>query len=418
MHKILVVTIEPPQTSSGLGTLWAKLASQIETNKLQIDFLGPNPELCSPYGKSGIQIKGKLHYVSPPPLSWFLSVKRNKNKGIQKFFWSILYFPFVIQKYIFKSYQNSYLDWFSSQVKSVLPEIIKAENYDAVACHVPPFNILQNVVDITEKLHIPFIYIVGDPIGFRDENGGFIPDHKQLQQEIINKAFVLVTTKETYQRYYSKAFDISIEKLVFFSDCYLEIDNNEQVESLIQPNSIMHWGSIAPWRPVDKFVKALDRFNECKENKQPLKFIIVGKVHDKQQRKILNGAHTKISYSDLMPYAEARLTAQNADFYMISVSARHMDNIPSKLVDLMSFKRPILLLAHPQSEASKEILSLGIGLSAHPQDENGIYEAIQKLVLHREKFISAYENTSISTSWRCSSVASSFSDSLISVLTS
>ncbi|MDB9304557.1 glycosyltransferase [Nodularia spumigena CS-591/12] len=298
-----------------------------------------------------------------------------------------------------------------------MPNIIKTEEYDAVACHVPPFSICKSVLEVSEKAgNIPFIFIVGDPIGFRDENGGFTPEHKQLQQEIINKSSAFVTTRETYSRYYSKAFDIPLEKVVFFSDCYVEIDKSKPKNSSINTNSIMHWGSIAPWRPIDKFVKALDKFNQTNSHEKSLDFTIVGKVHDKQSRKELSNAYSQISYLDLIPYPQARLVAQTADFYMVSVSARHMDNIPSKLIDLMSFKRPILLLAHPESEAAKEVSRLGIGFVADPDDDSMILNAIINLILHKEYVLSRYEEIEISRCWSCLNVTYKFQRRLCNVL--
>lgn len=408
--------IESPQISSGLGTLWGKLASNTDDKNLRFDFFCPNPDICSPFGKSGIEVPGKLYYANNPPLSWFLSVKRNANRGIIRLFWSVLYLPFVIvQKYIISSSEDIYLKWFSEQIEEKLPKILESENYDAIACHVPPFEICQSVLNIATSLNIPYVHIVGDPIGFRDDKGGFTPKDKDIQQEILDRASVFVTTKETYQRYYSQVFNIHPQKVAFFHDCYLNSDCNKLGTPVNGQITIMHWGSVAPWRPIDKFVSALDRYNK-NQNHQTLNFTIVGKVHDKKQKQILQNAQTKITFMDLMPYEKAREVAQTADFFMVAVSARHMDNIPSKLVDLMTFKKPVLLLAHPDSEASKEIIRLGIGVSAHPDNDNDIFQAINNLVINKSTFVEEYTDDFLLQSWSCPSVAQTFCHNLFQAM--
>lgn len=177
MKKILVISVEPPPTSSGLGTLWAKLSLGMQDTPLEMDFMGPDPGVSSPYGLSGLNIPGKLYPFTDPPLSRKISVRRNQTHGVPRIYWSILRIPFYLNE---RFLGNSYLDWITKKIEGELPKLLSNNNFDALAVHVPPLNIAKTVRDCAVTAGIPFVYVVGDPQGYRDTDGAFYPQDKSL----------------------------------------------------------------------------------------------------------------------------------------------------------------------------------------------------------------------------------------------
>lgn len=424
-RKILIITIEPPPTSSGLGTLWAKLAKHANSSELRIDFFGPNPHKCSPYGVSDISHNSQLYSPKSLPFLRLLSVKRNSTKGLGKIFWTYLYGPFylkeLIAKRVFKKGTSSYISWFISAITSELPQILSKGKYDAVGVHVSPAEIADSVCAISEDLKIPFLFVVGDPLGYRNDKGEFFPNSYDSQQKLIDQCSSLIITKETYSRYYSKAFRVDPSKVMHFCDCFMQSSTQLQQESeteVVGQNYILHWGNVSPWRPIDKFIEALASVNTERRKSDRMNLAVMGKVNNEESRHALKRAGPELSVEmiDFMPYREARKTAEKFDYFIVAVSSRHMDNIPSKLIDLLSFKRPILLLGHPDSEAAKAIRRLEIGTTASPENKSEIVSAIKELESRKHYFSNSYRKQAIRNSYGCSEVASRFRNDLFEIL--
>jgi len=406
--NILIVTAEPPPTSSGLGTLWGKLAKY--SKEVTFDFFGPDPANASPFGESGLTYLGMLHDLGAPPRVRRLAVKRNRSIGLKKMFWSALYVPFVWAER--RRGGNALAEWFERKIETQLLGILDGGPYDAVLVHVPPFRLAEPVCRIAAETGTPFIYAVGDPIGSRCDTGKFQPQQPEAQQQLINSATLFVTTHQTYERCYRHAFEIDRDRCVFFSDCFVPEASPER-STVTSERTIMHWGRIDPWRPVDAFAEALVSFNRRQTDSSPLRFHVVGKIEETGQRKkVTTALGDDLFYSGLRGYQEARELAKTADYFLVSVSSRHKDNIPSKLIDLLSFKKPMLVLASLDSECAREVKRLGIGEVRAPDDSAGIEQALVELTAHPERYGSRYEAEELHQTWSCVSVANHFSSEL------
>lgn len=406
--KILVVTMEPPPTSSGLGTLWGKLAGS--SQDVIFDFYGPAPRRTSPVAESGLEVPGRLYDPGEPPLSRLLAVRRNVSSGIKKLFWSLLYFPFYLIRRFGKS--DVYGDWFERKVRADLPSIISAENYAAVLVHVPPFRLAETVRHLAADSRIPFIYAVGDPIGYRDEKGDFYPEQPSVQQMLIESAALFVTTRQTFERYYSKTFAINRDKIVFFSDGFTDVPESSPTCEETRIPVIMHWGRVSPWRPINCFAKALAAFNRSRPA-DALLLHVVGRIEGRGRQKEVEevlGEH--IRGSRLSGYQKARQLAATADYFVVSVCERHMDNIPSKLIDLFSFRKPMIVLASLNSECAEEVRRLGVGVVVDPEDQPGIEQALTEITDHSAQYRDRYASSELRETWACSSVAGRFASEL------
>jgi len=183
---------------------------------------------------------------------------------------------------------------------------------------------------------------------------------------------------------------------------------------------MLHYGNIDPWRSIDYFLDALATFNKAAsvDGIKRIKFAVMGKIINNEQyrkaRRVLNSAFLQIP---ICSYAESSLIAANSDFLMVAVSPRHLDNIPSKLIDGLAYRVPIMLLAKRESAASELVSELGVGVIVDPDDLNsvtaGLLVIIDKEEVLREKF---NEAETLLAEWSCKKVAESFQVSLFSVM--
>jgi glycosyltransferase involved in cell wall biosynthesis len=269
------------------------------------------------------------------------------------------------------------------------------------------------VARICQRLEMPFVLAIGDPQGHRMAEGGFVPNQADIQQQMIDQCRVLVIPRSTLDFYYSKCFRIDSEKIVYFSDC------NEAAEVRMDSAGalrfLMHWGQIDSWRPVSSFAEALSSINKRRlaAGHAGLLFHVAGPITDKAVRQhVIKVLGDNIKESGLMPYPEARRLALSADAFLVIVSPRHMDNVPSKLIELISLRRPILLLAHPSSASARLVGDLGIGAVAHPEDAGAIEEALSRLAGLTREFSDAFDRADQFNFLRCNHVAAQLRSAL------
>lgn len=416
--RMLLALVEPPPTSSGLGVLWAKLGIAVTNENFQIDFVGPDPKDNSPFPSNGMVVPGRAFYFSPPPLARRLEVKRNRSLGFARMFWSALYTPFFIaRKYLSVDFCK---EWIAAELIAAIERARSEVAYDVIAVHAPPFEYSKYVFEYCAKHDLKMLWFVGDPIGYRDGQT-FFPFEKNLQQEIIDYIERLVVTKETYAFYYSKTFKIPAEKVAFFSDCYVKKPFRLEGETIgAKKNhqiSMVHWGAIPPWRSLGKLANALVRYNMEFKSVPPLKLRVCGRITDKSARidaaKLLGDAFEEIPMG---AYLHSRRICEDADILIAIVSPRHLDNIPSKLIEYFSFRKPILLLAPSASSAASLVISSGVGLVAEPENEEELFRSIIQLVESRDAFVGNYHNNKVIDSFESKRVGDSLRDELLKVI--
>ena len=420
LRRILVVTTDPPPTSSGLGTFWAKLCIGAVGGGLAIDFLGPEPSLCSPHGPSGLPIRSGLRCLGKPPLSRATSVGRSRSSGLRRLAWSMARAPYALLER--STRRDFYLEWLCTRVRRTLSRILQEEEYDAVAVLPPPLELADAVQHAAMECGVPFIHAVGDPLGERRGDGTFEPRQAELQANLIQNAVALLISKPTFDRYYATAFEPNPAKIVFLGDIFIPLGDVDERKAAIpvSEDALLHWGQLSSWRPADELVDAICAYNQSATvvgGGRPLSLTVMGKIVDAGMRaRSMAKLGPLFEERPLMPYLDARAVAATARRFVVIVSPRHRDNIPSKLIDALAFGRPILMLAHPDSAAAETVRQLGVGVVADVRSVEDILKGLSELDSRRQEIEAAYQGNVALEAWSCHRVGTQFRDELRQVM--
>lgn len=416
---VLVVLSEPPPTSSGLGTSWAKLAMGAATPEFALDFMGPDPGLCSNGGPSGLPVEGRLYGIGAPPLARRASLRRNRQKGLARFLWSSVRAPFALWERA--TGRQMYSEWLDREIQERLRNVLAEMRYTAVAVMATSIGLAEVVQRCCQEARVPLVLVIGDPLGRRDDSGGFEPATPDRQESLIRDAAVFVTTESAFQRYYSRCFALDPQRVAFIQDSFVPMGRIQEAApaEIIPETSFLHWGQIDPWRPVDTFVQGLAAWNAGRPSGSSgaLGLAVMGPVIEERMRRLAS-LHLGPLFTQHPPgpYLQARAVARTARRFVVLVSHRHRDNVPSKLIDSLAYGRPILLLAHPDSAAAELVRQFGVGVVADIRDAGSVTDAIDRLERERVSIERSFENPELESAWGYEGIGARFREGLLGAL--
>jgi glycosyltransferase involved in cell wall biosynthesis len=406
MHKpkVLLALTEPPSNSSGLGTLWAKLSIGI-SNHIELDFIAPELDSCFATKDNSIGFIGNLTEITDPPIERIASVKINSPdvRGLSKAYWvGVRVFTKILEQ-LRRNRSKSYPQWVNDTIYHEVVRLSSRKKYDYLAVHIPSLELAERIFSASTTLNIPLIAIIGDPQGWRNGNE-FVPNDRDLQQKILTKCVALIIPEATYQSYYRQHFQVDPQKVVFFSDSYIREQSDAQ-QTNTDFNSfknesgeviLLHWGAIAEYRDPAPLIDGICHFNAQKSKK--LSLIVAGKIFSRSQRSYATQQLGGRLVNDIpSSYHNAKMIIPTADIYVVIVSNRHMDNIPSKLIEGLSFRRPMLILASDQSAAAQFVLRNGIGVVVSSESATDVSDAIEVLLKNYNEFVSAFDTHEINS---------------------
>lgn len=418
VRRLLIVTTEPPPTSSGLGTFWGKLCVGAVGGEFAVDFLGPDPELCSPFGASGLPVCYGCVGLGSPPISRRASVGRNRTTGLRRMCWSGLRAPFALAERMLQ--RNFYLEWIVERTERLLPRILNEGRYDSVAVLPPPLELAVVVRDAARTAGLPFIHIVGDPIGHRRVDGSFLPAQVDIQRDLMATASAVFIAEPTHRRYYSNWFDLPESRVVFLSDLFLPRGSVEERTSpfSVADDAILHFGQVSRWRSIDGLVDAICELNSSEDAVgRSRSLVVIGPIEDAASRARAAG---KLGYRfenpPLLSYLDARAAALSARQHVVIVSPEHRDNVPSKLIDSLAFGRPILVLCHPDSAAGEIVRNLGVGVVSDVRSTSDILRGLRELGNRFDEIEESYQRNARIREWNCFVVGARFKNRLFEVM--
>jgi glycosyltransferase involved in cell wall biosynthesis len=393
--KVLLAADEPPTNSSGLGTLWAKLSIGISKH-LELDVIAPHLETCFATQDNKIGVSGELIAIKYPPLSRRSSININDPAitGVRRLFWlAVRVFVKVFEKFRLIE-TNKYQNWLYTAIYGELLNPKNVSHYDFYAVHIPSLELAETVYTASKHIGKPLILVIGDPQGHR--NGAeFVPAKRTLQQQMIRDCSALLISEATYNNYYQKCFEIDSAKVVFFSDCYLAAPDSIKTINRRSRTRLLHWGAIAEYRNPSSLIDAIKAIN-CNA-KGKIVLTIAGPIFSKpQKRYAIRELSNNLKIDIPTSYTYAKNMIAEADVYIVIVSKRHLDNIPSKLVEGLSFKRPMLVLANTNSATAKFVRRNGIGIVVTSDSTDEIINAIKQITENYNDYVAAFNSEEIS----------------------
>lgn len=354
-----------------------------------MEFMGPPPDTAYGLVTKSSKAGPKVHSFERVPLSRRASVLRNRRSGPAWLWWSLVRGLCIVRDRLL-GVQDSYLCWMCDEVARLLPEVVSDGKFDAVLVHIPPLGLGLTVGEVCKVEGIPLIIAIGDPQGARLPDGGFVPASPEKQFALIDQAVGVMSLEATLRFCYLPVKPIDSHKLILSSPCISIMPRQRPAPSTLR--NIMHWGQVAPWRPIGALVDAM--VSEDPSAGEPLDLLLVGKIVDKSMRQYVRvRMQGRLAESPLLPFEQALALAEGADAFVVVVSPRHLDNLPSRLLDLLQFSRPILLLAPAGSVSARLVEDLGIGPVADPTDPHQIIAALGDLRRRYHEYVAAYTRT-------------------------
>jgi glycosyltransferase involved in cell wall biosynthesis len=350
-------------------------------------------------------VPGRLHDLGAPPLSRRASLRRAQTSGAARAAWSLARAPFALLER--RTGRSLHDEWIARQVEARLPRILAEGSHDLVAAKAPPLNVAEAARRVAEQGGAPFAYVMGDPVDHRGDDEELQPRGRDRQQALIESSAAFLTRQAPYERHYARLFRHEPSRVVFFEDSFIPLDvfPEEEPRLRLEGRALFHWGQVDPWRPLDTLVEALARQGR-------FGLTVMGTIVDASMERLarrrLGDAFLRIP---ARPLPQARAVARTAWAFVVLVSHRHRDNIPSKLLDALAFGRPVLLLAHPDSASAALVRGLGIGAVADIREVDSVLGGLRELDERREELERAYRGPGL-TSWRYDEVGRRFREGL------
>ncbi|MEY4354573.1 MAG: hypothetical protein RLZZ609_2814 [Cyanobacteriota bacterium] len=401
MRRVLLVMIQPPGCSGVQGLIYNKLLPYLEGQGWEFHFAGPAPWLFSVLTEELNYPSERLHYTTNVSGSHRFSVEKNRHakKSLPYLFFGGLQLVSRLVERLIGHDSDAYL---LRGLEKTVRQAERAWNFDLIAGKSPDFKVLRLVSQITRSLQKPFLAMVVDPYGARDE-AGFYPTTPELQREILDQSCgALFMSPLTMDRYLDAGL-VSPAKAHYFTDSYPEMPELYQRQrSALAGRSggapagpgpgqlqLIYLGMLPEWRPIEAFLEAFSDVANQADGTAPFRLSIFGYVYPAAQQRINAnpGLAELIQVHPMVSYTQSHLLAEDADIQFVVIGPRHLDNFPSKFFEYLGHHKPILVLGPLQNPLKKIVDDLQIGCYVDSRD----YEAIREALLQLQSNYSFYK---------------------------
>jgi hypothetical protein len=209
-----------------------------------------------------------------------------------------------------------------------------------------------------------------------------------MEAEVIRRADKLIFTNPSAANLVMQKYYRGWRKKVAVIPHAYDSDPGELAPTLHQENSPLHLvytGGLYGHRSPEGFYDALVVLDRKKPLVDRLDVLIAGPVdpHFKQMTIDL-GLGSIVRFEDLVPYRRSLELLRNADvLLLIDATVSSSPFLPSKLVDYLTFQRPILGIT-PQEGVSADLLRRLDCPVAAPDDPGQIAVALEQLLIEWE----------------------------------
>ena len=404
MRRILLVMIQPPGCSGVQALIYNKLLPFLADGDWEFHFAGPAPWLVSRLTENLDYPSERLHYAINISPSLRFSVQKNRYARYSPayvFFGFLQLLSRIIEK-LLRHDGEAYL------LRGLEKTVRRAESqwtFDLIAGKSPEFKVLNLISRITRDMNKPFLALVDDPHGARDESG-FYPSQPELQREILDQSCGALFMSPLTRDRYVEAGLVSHAKSHYTTDSYPELPDlyeaNRSPLALkpaagILPASslkMIYLGMLPEWRPIEPFLDALHTLSQRQEASQPAYHLsIFGFVYPKAQQRITTDPRLAalIQIHPMVSYSESHWLAEDADIQLVVIGPRHIDNYPSKFFEYLAHQKPVLVLGPMENPLRDIVNNLGIGLYLDSRDTQGILDALAQLQTNYSGFKQAYK---------------------------
>ncbi len=393
---------QPPGCSGVQALIYNKLLPFYERHGWEVHFAGPAPWLSSVLTEPLAYPAERLHYTTNVSASLCMSVRKNRHRkgSLPHFGYGLLQLLARLVERLKRHDGEAYL------LRGMGQTVREAEqrwDFDLIAGKSPDFKVLVMTHQLCQEMGKPFLALIDDPYGARDEQG-FYPKTPELQQAILRDSrgalFMSPLTKERYV----EAGLVEPTKAHFISDSYPVAADLYGSARGAQPRErqqgregaplrLIYLGMLPEWRPIEPFLEALSALDSPRGSQRPMvQLAIYGFVYAAASRRIAADPclAERIQIHPLVSYARSHALADEADVQLVVIGPRHLDNVPSKFFEYLAHHKPMLILGPPQNPLRPIVNDLKIGLYVDGRDAAAIQAALACLQRHYASYQQAY----------------------------
>ncbi|MFN9643642.1 MAG: hypothetical protein ACK6BG_00635 [Cyanobacteriota bacterium] len=391
MRRLLVVMSQPPGCSGVQALIYNKLLPFFESHGWEVHFAGPAPWLSSVLTEELPCPAERLHYTTHVSASRRFSVRKNRHRqrSLPHLGYGVLQLAAHLLERLTRHDSEAHL------LRGLRRSVEQAEHrwhFDLIAGKSPDFPVLALTQRLCQALDKPFLALMDDPCGARDETG-FHPRSPELQRAILGQARgTLFMSPLTRERYVAAGL-VAENKAHVITDSYpvtpdlyrpgrsaLARDGGPPTAG--HPLRLLYLGMLPDWRPIEPFLEALLHLQPREAEGKPwLRLTIHGFVYADARRHIAADARLAalIEIQPLVSHADSHALASDADAQLVVIGPRHLDNIPSKFFEYLGHRKPLLILGPPANPLRAIVADLGIGVYADGRDGAAILAALHQL---------------------------------------
>ncbi len=382
--------------------IYNKLLPFYERHGWEIHFAGPAPWLSSVLTETLDYPCERLHYTTTISASIFFSVRKNRHHR-----YSFLHIAYGVLQLLARTLEllqrhdsEEHLLW---GLRQTVREAERRWNFDLIAGKSPDFEVLTLAHHLCREMGKPFLALIDDPYGERDEQG-FYPTIPEQQQAILRDSCGTIFMSPLTRERYVEAGLVERDKAYSISDSYPINDDlyvsgcSALVRTQPQPFArrslqLIYLGMLPEWRPIEPLLDALRAFDYHHDSRQPgFQLAIYGYVYAAARRRIAADPRlaAMIQIQPLVSYATSHALAEDADVQLVVIGPRHLDNVPSKFFEYLGHHRPMLILGPPENPLRQMVKDLKIGLYVDGRSCKAIFAALQAIKTDYVSFQQAY----------------------------
>jgi len=430
MRKLLVVMIQPPGCSGVQALIYNKLLPFFAEHGWEIHFAGPAPRLVSVLTESLSYPPDRLHYSTRVSPSLCFSVRKNRHRKRSfpyVFFGVLQLFARMFERLTGQDADDVLLRGLAATVRAAE----KRCDFDCIAGKCPDFEVLALAHHLSQEFGKPFLALIDDPHGARDEQG-FYPKTPELQRTILQGCRgALFMSPLTRERYVQAAL-VEGHKAHSISDSYpvngelytagrSPLANGTSQSGAPPPLQLIYLGMLPEWRPIEPLLDALRAFAHQEGPREPVFTLsIYGYVYGEAQRRIASDPRLSamIQLHPMVSYAASHALAEDAAVQLVVIGPRHLDNVPSKFFEYLAHHKPLLILGPPQNPLRQMIAELKIGVYVDGRSSEAIVAALECIKANYSIYQQAYTDQAASiAAFSASRVAKRFCGLLDQALT-
>jgi hypothetical protein len=400
--RLLLIMSQPPGCSGVQALIYHKQMPFYERHGWDIHFAGPAPWLSSVITEPLSYPADRLHYTTRISPSLCFSIRKNRQRkgSLPYLFFGGLQLLAQTAERLLRHDREAFL------LKGLETTVRQAEQrwaFDLLAGKTPDFRVLQLAHRLSQELGKPFVALVDDPYGARDESG-FYPTTPELQAVLLAEARATLFMSPLTRERYVGAGLVAERKAHFLSDSYpVEPELYRKGRSPLAQGTggrkgaselrLVYLGMLPEWRPIEPLLEALSAAAR-QEGPQSagLRLAIYGFVYGSARQRIGSDPSLAsiVQIQPLVSYAASHALAEDADVQLVVIGPRHLDNYPSKFFDYLAHHKPLLILGPPQNPLRQLVQDLQIGLYVDGRSAPEILAALRSLRANYGAFQRAY----------------------------